>query len=163
MNYPLTSLPIFYLCSLCFDASKLTIKTSTISHCQDMWRVLFLLSVSHLPLTTLLSQIDRLFIFNLKYRSERCISNHRPGPPYARLSLPLKHNLRHLKASPPLPFCPGRSESHVELRSVHTQLLHLLWQATLCCRSSPFYSMEKKSIQGNLLCFKGISWCGLYL
>lgn len=30
-------------------------------------------------LTTLVLQIDRLFIFKLKYRSARCVSNHRPG------------------------------------------------------------------------------------
>lgn len=120
----------------------------TVAHGKDTEGLLP--SVSHLlsTPTTLLSQIDRLFIFSLKYRSATAFQTtgpvrHEPmclfhsSPIWGSSSLGRSHS--------------RRAESHTDLRSVWTQLLHLLWQGEsplpILLEVAPFNSKAEEPIQ----------------
>lgn len=110
-------------------------------------------------LTTLVLQIDRVFIFNLKYRSARYVSNHRPGH---HRPVFLFHWNPLWAISRPAHLCLLPLEERVSCghqgQSRHSCFISSDMQH--CAANLVFFlnNAEEESIQGNILCFQSITF-----
>lgn len=145
----LTPLPKFYLMPpVILMPAKLNISW-TVTHCQDMRRVHFLLSPISSPPRPHCCYKLTCYLFSVSNIDPR-VSFQTTGPvchgPMCLFhSSPIWGNWRLGRSH------PRRAESHMDLRSVWTQLLHLLWQGEsllpILLEMVPFYSKEEESIQ----------------